>query len=97
MTLSGFLSTMKVDKSSTHKIITISFDLQEVLQEKYYIQTRSGAQKEGIRVGKISGHSKSLLPYLKCEKVAKIISQFPSNAAFLINDKYKQMFPSEEE
>ena len=37
--------------SIPHKIIPISFDLQEVLQEKYFIQTRSGTEKEGITVG----------------------------------------------
>ena len=46
MTLSNFLSRIKVHKSNPHEIIPIPFDLQEVLQEKYYIQTRSGAHKE---------------------------------------------------
>ena len=33
MTLSDFLSRVKVDKSKLNEIIPISFDLQEVLQE----------------------------------------------------------------
>ena len=40
MNLRDSLSGMKVDKSSTHEII--SFDLKEVIQEKSYINTRSG-------------------------------------------------------
>ena len=43
ITMSGFLSRIKVDKSIAHEIILFSFDLQEVLQEKYCIHTRSGA------------------------------------------------------
>ena len=61
----------------------ISFDLQEVLQEKYYIKTRSGAENEGITIGKIHGHNKSLLPHVKPEKTAKMMFQFSSNTAFL--------------
>ena len=77
MTLSYYLSRIKVDKSKPHEIIPISFDLQEVLKEKY-IQSRSGTQKSGITVRKIHGHDKSLLPNLKPEKAAKIVPQLPS-------------------
>ena len=45
MILSDFLSRIKVSKLQYHEIIPISFDLQEVLQEKYYIKTRSRAEK----------------------------------------------------
>ena len=48
MTLSDFHSRIEVDKSKTHIIISINFDLQEMLQEKYYIDNRSGVQKSGI-------------------------------------------------
>ena len=81
MTLGDFLPRIKVHKSNPHKIIPISFDLKEVLHEKYYIQTRSGAKKEGFTVGKIHEHDKSLLPHLKPEKAAKILSQFSNNTA----------------
>ena len=81
MTLSDFLYKIKVDKSNPYEIIPISFNLQDVLQEKLYIQTRSGAQKEGITAGKINGLYKPLLPHLKSEIAAKIIFQFPSNVA----------------
>ena len=73
MTLSDFLFRIKVEKSNPQEIIPISFGLQEVLQENYYIQTRSGAHKEGITLGKIHGYDKSLIPYLKPEKAAEII------------------------
>ena len=53
--LSDFLSRIK---------IPISLDLQEVLEEKYYSQTMSGAHKAGITIGKIYGHDRSLLSYL---------------------------------
>ena len=81
MTLSDILSRIKVDKSNPHEIIPISFDLQDVLQEKYYIQTSSIAQKEDITAGKIHGHDRFLLPHLQPEKAAKILSQLPSNTA----------------
>ena len=45
MTLGAFLCRIKVDNSSPHEIIAISFYLQEVLHEIYYSHTRSGAKK----------------------------------------------------
>ena len=41
MTLKSFLSRIKVDKSIPHEIISFFFNLQGVLQEKYYIYTKS--------------------------------------------------------
>ena len=70
--LSPFLSGIQVDDLSPYDIIPIPFDLQEELQEKYYIQTRPGAQEVGITVGKIHGQCKTLLPHPKQEKEAKI-------------------------
>ena len=37
MTLSDFHSRIEVDISNPREIIPISFDLQDILQEKYYI------------------------------------------------------------
>ena len=48
MTLSDFPSRVKLDKSNLQKIIPISFYLQEVPQEQYYIHTRSGTQKQEL-------------------------------------------------
>ena len=39
MTLSDILSRIKVDKSKPNKIIPISFDVQDVLQDNHYIHT----------------------------------------------------------
>ena len=80
VTLSDFLSRIKVDKSNPHEIIPISFDLQEVLQEKYYIHSQSDAQKGGTAVGKVPGQEKPLLLHMKPEKTAKISSELPSSS-----------------
>ena len=82
MTLSSFLP--------------ISFDLQVILQEMYYIQSRSGAWKEGITPGQMHEHDKSFLPHQKPAKAAKILSQLPSNTASTNQPKYLKMFPLEE-
>ena len=50
MTLIDVLSGVKVDKSNPYGIIPISFDLQEVLEDRYYIHPRS--QKANTTVGK---------------------------------------------
>ena len=44
LTLSDFPSRTKVDKSNSQEIISV--DVQEVLQEKYYMHTRSGAKQK---------------------------------------------------
>ena len=48
MTLCDFLSRIKVDRSNPYEINPIWFDLQEVLQEKYYIHTGSEAKKQEL-------------------------------------------------
>ena len=70
MNLSDFLCRIKIGKSNPHEVILISFDLQEVLQQKY-INTRSGAQNAGITVGNGHGNDKALLQYMKLEKRSK--------------------------
>ena len=67
MSLSDFLSRIKVDKSNPHEIIPFLFDLQDMLQE-HYIHVMSGAQKAGITVGKVHGYDKPLLPHMKTRK-----------------------------
>ena len=69
MTLSDFLGRIKVNKCNTHESIPISFHLQEVLHEKYYIHTRSGAQKVGINVGKVHGYDKPSLLHILEEQL----------------------------
>ena len=78
MMLSNFLSRIRVEKSMPYEIIPISFDFQEVLQ-KYYIWIRSGTQKASMAVRQMHRHVKLLLPHLKPEKAAKILSLLPSS------------------
>ena len=60
MILSDFLSRQKIDDSNPHEIIPISFNMREVLQERYYnlcntrlddiylVQTRSQMKSSGV-------------------------------------------------
>ena len=62
-----FFSRKEVDKCNPHEIIPISFGLQEELQEKYHIHTRSGTHKAGNTVEKVYGHDKPLIPHITPE------------------------------
>ena len=73
MILSYFLSRQKNDDSNPHKIISISFNMCQVLDdnyhsEKYLIQTRSQAKSSGIKLLEVHGVRKNLDPNLKPEK-----------------------------
>ena len=63
--LSDFLSRISMDKSNTHDIIPISFDLQEVLHGKYYVHTKASAVKSSLPVGKAQGLDKTSIPHRK--------------------------------
>ena len=76
MTFSNFLSRIKVDRLNPHEHVPILFDLHEVLQERYYIHTRSRVHKVGMTIAKKHGHDKLLL-HLNPEKVTKIM-YFPN-------------------
>ena len=67
--------------------------MQEVLQENYYIHTKSRAQRAGTTVGNIHGHNKPLLPHMKPEKTAKLSQDLL--VLFCINLNKSQIFPSE--
>ena len=81
MILSNFLSRQKHDDSNPHEIIPISFNMCNILQEKYdnignsvryLVQTQSQAKSSGIKLPEVHGISKSLDPNLQPEKqVAK--------------------------
>ena len=73
-----FPHSIKVHKSNPYEIIPILFYIQEVPWEKYYIYTRSGVLKAEVTAGKVHGHYKPLLPHMKPEKAAKILSQLCS-------------------
>ena len=70
MILSDFLSRQKIDDSNPHEIILISFNMREVLQERYYnlynmrmgdkylVQTRSQMKSSGVKLPELHGVEK---------------------------------------
>ena len=71
ITLSDFLSRQKHDDSNLHEIISISFNMQSILQDRYYnigegnsgrylIQTRYQAISSWIKLPEVHGIGKSL-------------------------------------
>ena len=71
MVFSDFLSRQRHDNSNPHEIIPISFNMQSILQYKYYnigkekvrkylVQTRSLAKSSGIRLPEVHGIGKGL-------------------------------------
>ena len=81
MVLSDFLSRQKHDNSNPHKIIPISFNMYNILQEKYYnignstrylVQTWSQAKSSRIKLPEVHAVNKSLDANVQPEKqVAK--------------------------
>ena len=84
MVLSDFLSRQKTDTSNPHEIIPISFNLRhenyyrlrEVTEPtntrtgKFLVQTRSQVKSSGVQLPEVHRVKKSLVPYLKPEKIA---------------------------
>ena len=78
MILSDFLSRQNVDDSNPLEIISISFNLRTVLQDKYYnlegenkryiIQTRSQMKASGVQFPEVHGLRKGLDPHKIPEK-----------------------------
>ena len=79
MILSDFLLQQKNDDSNPHEIIPISFNMYQVLENKFYlgnnsyedkylIQMRSQAKSSGIKLLEVHGVRKNLDPNLKPEK-----------------------------
>ena len=77
MVLSDFLSRQNHDDSNPHEIILISFNMYQVLCEKYYnigrtenylVQTQSQMKSSGIKLPKVHGMRKNLDPYILPEK-----------------------------
>ena len=73
MVLSDFLSRQKHDDSNPHEIIPISFNMQCILQTRYYnlgaensvkylVQTQSQAKSSGIKLPEVHGIGKGLDP-----------------------------------
>ena len=79
MILSDFLSRQKHDDSNSHEIIPISFNMQNILQSRYYnisegkegkyfVQTRSHAKSSGLTLPKEHGIDKGIDPNIRPEK-----------------------------
>ena len=49
LTSSGFFSRIDVDNEDPGQIIPISFNIQEVLNEKYHIETRAKTTVSGVK------------------------------------------------
>ena len=64
MALSDFLSRQNNDNSNHHKIIPISFNMQQVLHENYYsienylVLTRSPAKSSDVKLSDVHGMGK---------------------------------------
>ena len=78
---SDFLSRHKHDDSNPHEIIPISFNMQSMLQTRYYnisekgqgeylVQTRSKAKTSGIILPEVHSIDKGIDPNIRPEKQA---------------------------
>ena len=81
MVLSDFLSRQDHDDSNAHKVIPISFNMHNLLDEKYYnigksegylVQTKCQTISSGVKLPEVHGVIKSLDPNIQPEN--KIIS-----------------------
>ena len=87
--LSDFFSRQKVYDSNPHKIIPISFNLRDILQNRYYriksnklgdkymVHTRSQAKASGVNLPEVYGVDKGLDPHKRPERqtVKPIVTQ----------------------
>ena len=86
MIISDFLSRQKIDDRNPCEIIPISFNVRDVLREKYYnisnmeiddkhlVKTRSQAKSSGVKLPEVHGIENSLNPHIKPgrQKPAKV-------------------------
>ena len=65
------LSRQRTDNSNPHEIISISFDMQAILEDRYYnignnskylIQMQSQAKASGVKLPEVHGVDKGLDP-----------------------------------
>ena len=78
--LSDFLSRQKNNDSNPHRMIPISFNMCQCLDDNYYsekylVQTKSQAKSSGIKLLEVHGMGKNLDPNLKPEKQHTIPKQ----------------------
>ena len=81
MILSYFLSRQGIEQSNPHEIISISFDMKAILNDKYYnveeeeskylVQTCSQTKSNGIKVPEVHGAKKGVDPNLRPELLVK--------------------------
>ena len=86
MILSDFLPRQKVDDSDPCELFPISFNMRNILQErynnlngtratdKYLLQTRSQAKSSGVSLAEVHGIGKGLDPHVRPEKQRPISS-----------------------
>ena len=80
MILSDVLSRQKNDNSNPHKIIPISFNMCQILDDNYYnekyiVQTRSQAKTCGIKLPEAHGVGRNLDPNLNPDRQHAISKQ----------------------
>ena len=80
MILSDFLSKQKIDESNPHEIIPISFNMRNVLHDRYYnirktriedkylVQTRSQSVSNSINLPEVHGVDKGINPHVRPKK-----------------------------
>ena len=84
MILKDFLSWQKYTKGNPHRIIPISFNMQNVLQTRYYnigdreqgkylVQTRSETKTSGIISPMVHGINKGIDPNIRLEVVIRLV------------------------
>ena len=83
MILSDYLSRQKSEDSNPHEIIPISFNMRNVLQDRYYnigsvrkiedkyvVQTRSESKFSGIKLPEVHGVENGINPHIQSEKTS---------------------------
>ena len=80
MIFSNFLSRQRLDKSSPHEIIPISFNMKARLKDRYYsvgneskyiVQTCAQVKDKGIKLPEVHGVDKGVDPDLKPEWIVR--------------------------
>ena len=75
-----FCQDRRIDRSNSHEIIPISFDMKAILNDKYYnvgkenrylVQTQSQSKDTGIKVPEVHGAEKGIDPNLKPEWIVR--------------------------
>ena len=89
MILGDFLSRQKNDDNNTHEIIPISFNMRQILHDRYYsigqerkkekylVQTRSQSKASGITLSQIHGAEKHINLHVNQRKKIKPMTITP--------------------